>query len=248
MAIKVEHGKVSTIAKLGKLAGESVSARRDYERRETMLHEAQQQQQQQDLAKYQMDQQAELERNRVEVNTKQQQAAMQWDMQKMAMRSQNDFEMEEMKRMAEFQQEMGRELQKKAKLSNLVDLINEKKASGELSDSQYTQAMLNAESRYAVGSNVLPSTSSSGYGVKPWEEDPAEANNPRAIAARKRAEQTENYSSTPYMLRPDVINTSIGRALQEDAGIFLDEDAGAMSIEQLEAELERLSKDITNAK
>jgi len=141
---------------------------------------------------------------------------------------------------------MGRELQKKAKLSNLVDLINEKKASGELSDSQYTQAILNAESRYAVGSNVLPSTSSSGYGVKPWEEDPAEANNPRAIAARKRAEQTENYSSTPYMLRPDVINTSIGRALQEDAGIFL--DAEEMSVEQLEAEIERLTKDVTNAK
>ena len=235
MAIKVEHGKVSTIAKLGKLAGESVSARRDYERRETMLHETQQQQQQQDLAKYQMEQQAELERNRIEVNTKQQQAAMQWDMQKMAMRSQNDFEMEEMKRMAEFQQEMGRELQKKAKFSNLVDLINEKKASGELSDSQYTQAMLNAESRYAVGSNVLPSTSSSGYGVKPWFENPEVAENPRAEAARTRALETTQYGSEPWYLSPDNINTPAGIAAQEEAGIFLDEETAVerMSDEEL---------------
>lgn len=88
MAIKVRHGTVESIAKLGLLAGQSQAAQREIERTQALAQRAQQQEYERQMTEL---------RARLDIE-----AAMrsqQWEVEKMEIRSRLDFEREEKERM-----------------------------------------------------------------------------------------------------------------------------------------------------
>lgn len=145
MAIRRQHGKVATVAKLAQLAGKSMAARRDYERKETMLQQAKEMQRREALAKYE-------EQNRM----KRDMMAMDWENQKLAMRSQHEFAMEEMKQEAYMQRELAKEIKKLNEYDLAKDKLREALADRNITEEQYKAAMTNVDMKILGYPGVVP--------------------------------------------------------------------------------------------
>lgn len=104
MAITVQHGKVSDVARLGQLAGEASAARTEEARQDRLMEVAQneafrQQQSNADLAQrqYEFDKGLELNQYQIDLKFESQKRAQAWELEKMETRSRLDFEQEESK-------------------------------------------------------------------------------------------------------------------------------------------------------
>lgn len=104
MAITVQHGKVSDVARLGQLAGEASAARTEEARQDRLMEVAQneafrQQQSNANLAQrqYEFDKGLELNQYQIDLKFESQKRAQAWELEKMETRSRLDFEQEESK-------------------------------------------------------------------------------------------------------------------------------------------------------
>jgi hypothetical protein len=150
MAIRKQHGKVSSIAKLAKLSGQSLAARRDYERRDEAIQRYQELQRQDEIRQYEAD--ARIKRDMM---------AMDWENQKLALRSQHDFAMEEMKRETLVQRELARQVKKMNEYDLAKDKLNEHLADRNITQEQYNSAMANLDMKLLGAGGVIPRASQS---------------------------------------------------------------------------------------
>ena len=155
MAIRRTHGKVSSIAKLGALAGKSVEARRQQQRRDTKLARAQEMQQREMLAE--QERQARLEINVADINARKesQVMAMGWENQKMLMESQFKFEMAQMQDRAWEQRELAKSIKKADEYDLAKDKVDIMKAEGTVDDETYNKYMARIEFQYLGYENIM---------------------------------------------------------------------------------------------
>lgn len=231
MAIRREHAKISTVAKLGKLAGQAVSARRDYERREVALQQAQESQRREELAQFEAQEQMKRE-----------QMSIQWDTQKMAMASQQKLALEDMRQQALAERELAKEVRKLNEYDMAQEKMRELRSTGELNEEQYKQYQAKVDMKFLGYPGVLPSSQGPGFGVAPWSFDPQYSGTPEATAHREKLTRPQAEGSVPWFHTDKWKDTPQGIAAQEEAGYFRDEtvapsveeDLGGMSVEELE--------------
>lgn len=120
MAIRVTHGRIADVAKLGVLAGQSVAAQREIEYARTM---------QQRLI--QMEHEKEMTQFRAQLDLQASMRSQQWELEKMEIRSRTDFAREE----------SGRQ-QKLAEKQSRLDALERAFKEGQISEEDYQNAHL----------------------------------------------------------------------------------------------------------
>lgn len=123
MAIRFKHGKVSSLAKLAKLAGEAKQAQIDQQRRQQMLSQVQEMAHQERMASFQAQVREQAEQNDFQRQIALQEQSQNWEMQKMALRSQHDFEMQEKQQEALFSRNLAKKIQKMDERDQAIDLV-----------------------------------------------------------------------------------------------------------------------------
>lgn len=161
MAIRKQHGKVSTIAQLAGLAGKSLAARRDYERREAQRGRIEEMQLKSVMREKELAAKQKALEHDIEANAKERMAARDWESQKLALRSQQAFGMEAMKQQAYFERELAKEIKKmdeydlaKEKLAEMAP--EEMGGNGRLSKRQHDTALAKIEMRVLGQTGVIP--------------------------------------------------------------------------------------------
>ena len=199
MPITRKHGKVSSIAKLGQLAGKALADRRTYERREAQIFQIQQQQMQEQTRQVEMQSRQQLEEYKIQANFKQNVQAMDWEREKVAAVSQHDLMMQEQKIQANFDLELTREMNKKKEYYSFIDRIEERYAGGEgdMSKAVRDNLILRAEAKMAGIPGTVSGTSGAGYNQAPYWKDPKYAGDPD-IEAMKEKELGDRTGPKPW--------------------------------------------------
>jgi len=157
MAIRKEYGKVSSIARLGKLAGQSIAARRDAERREVRIQRAQELQIRETMQARELAAKQEMFEHEIKANVQKQTMAMDWENQKLALNSQHDFAMQKMREEALAQREIAREIKKLNEYELAQDKLREHLADRNITQEQYNSAMANLDMKHLGQAGVIPS-------------------------------------------------------------------------------------------
>ena len=107
MGIKIEHGSVTAIGELARLAGESQAAKESQARRDKMVVAAQQMQMEQaqftaqlNRRSYEFEKEQEFDKFKIDLGYQAQKQAQVWELEKMEVRSRMDFEQSERERLA----------------------------------------------------------------------------------------------------------------------------------------------------
>ncbi len=166
MPISRQHGEVKSIAKLATLAGQSMAARRDYERREAALERVNAAKTQQVLQTQRLDAQRELAQFRVQSDNQKIMADMQWENQKGILSKQHDFAMVEQREQVLQDRELAREVKKLNEYDLAKEKLDERLADRSITQSQYDQAKVRVDMKHLGFEGVLP---------RPGQEDPIRA-------------------------------------------------------------------------
>ena len=148
MAITREYGSLESVAKLAKLAGESIQARREQQRRDESIARAQSMRFQEMMANKVQQDKMELAMFNLEAGK---QAAMlnrQWEIENGIMTQQREIDRMEYAKDLEFQYQAKREMMKKQKYDSFVDRINEEAVKNGWDDTTREQLMVQGFASY----------------------------------------------------------------------------------------------------
>lgn len=156
MAIRRQHGKVSSIAKLAELAGKSIEARRQAQRREESIARAQEMQRQEQLANQARQAQFDIQVANINAKKEAQVMSIGWENQKLLMNSQRKFELEQLKQSALVQRELAKTIKKMDEYDLAKSKLQELLANEDINEEQYKQALAKTDMKFLGYEGTIP--------------------------------------------------------------------------------------------